>query len=102
VNNFFEKAGMNPVYPPDDVRVLQMQEAFSMVGIHTKDLVDAQKVNDKIKNLTPAEKKFIEDQIREFMKAYGKRRNMPADIARTRYILSKLSAKPVYYYKIKN
>lgn len=101
VNNFFEKAGMTSVYPPDDVRVLQMQEAFSMVGIYDKDLVDAKKVNEKIEKLIPAEKKFIEDQIRGFLKAYGKRRNMPAGILRTRYLLSKLSARPVYYYKIK-
>jgi hypothetical protein len=32
-----------------------------------------------------------------FLQAYGKRREMRAGIERTRYVLSKLTGRPVYY-----
>lgn len=102
VNKFFEKAGMNPVCPPGDERVTQMREAFSMVGLEYEDLVDAEKVRKRIEKLEPNEKRFIDKQTGEFIKAYGKRRDMPKGNRRMRYVISKLSARPIYYYKIKN
>jgi hypothetical protein len=101
VNRFFEKAGMTPVYPPEDERVLQMKEAFSVIGIKSMDLVDTVKLKKKIDKLAKSEKNFINSRIIQFIQAYGKRRDMPDGLAKIRYVLSKTGERPIYYYKIK-
>lgn len=68
-----------------------------MVGIEKKDLIDPPKVQRKVDGLGGAESEFIEFQIRLFLQAYGKRRRMQAGIERTRFVVSKLTARPVYY-----
>ena len=68
-----------------------------MVGVEEKQLMDAEKVQRKIERLKLPEAEFIDNQIRCFLQSYGKRRNMSAGLERTRYILSKLSYRPVYY-----
>jgi len=97
VNPFFEKAGMRTFEGPMPGRCVQLIEAFSMVGIEKEHLLDPQKVQQKLEQLAGSQAKFIELQIREFLQSYGKRRNMPAGVEQTRYVLSKLTARPVYY-----
>jgi len=123
VNPFFERAGMTAYTAPMPTRCAQMSEAFSMAGVEKNMLIDPQKVQRTIdrlqrKNDTPAEAipkaprfilgvktpniklgayEFIELQIRHFLQSYGKRRNMPAGMEQTRFVLSKLTERPTYY-----
>ena len=97
VNPFLEKAGMRPYASNLPERFAQLTEALSMIGIEEKDLIDPQKVQRKLTRLTHTETGFIECEIKRFLKGYGSRRNMPPGLERTRYILSRLTARPVYY-----
>jgi len=97
VNPFFEKAGMTAYTAKLPARCVQLIEAFSMVGIEDPELIDAEKVQRKLSGLGGAQAEFIERQIISFLQSYGCRRNMQTGPKRMRYILSKLTAKPVYY-----
>jgi len=97
VNPFLEKAGMKPYASKLPKRFAQLIEALSMIGIEDKDLIDPQKVQRKLTRFTRIETEFIECEIKRFLKGYGSRRNMPPGPERTRYILSRLTAKPIYY-----
>ncbi len=97
VNPFFEKAGMKAYQAKPAARCAQLIEAFSMVGLEDAELVWPQKVQRKIEQLLPSKAEFIEQQIKTFLQSYGKRRQMKPGIERTRYVLSKLTFRPVYY-----
>jgi hypothetical protein len=100
VNPFFQKAGMTPYYGPQLARCQQIKEAMSLVGIQEKDLVDTEAVQDKIQRLANIDRKFIDRQMVEFLQCYGKRRQMAEGIDRTRFLLSKMTDRPVYYIKL--
>jgi hypothetical protein len=74
-----------------------LTEALSRVGIETKHLIDANQVQRKLDELPSPQAEFIECQIKRFLQSYGRRRNMPAGLERTRFILSRLTERPVYY-----
>lgn len=97
VNPFFEKAGMKAYTAEIPARCVQLMEAFSLVGIEKEELVDAEVVQERVGRLKRDETEFIEGQIRKFLESYGRRRNMAAGMERTRYVLSKLTDRPVYY-----
>ena len=97
VNPFFEKAGMTAYTAKMPERCVQLLEALSMVGIEKEELIDSQKVQRKLEQLQGQRAEFIELQIKCFLASYGKRRNMAPGAERTRYILSKLTDRPVYY-----
>jgi len=97
VNPFFERAGMTAYTAPMPTRCAQMSEAFSMAGVEKNMLINPQKVQRTIDRLQQNESKFIELQIRHFLQSYVKRRNMPAGMERTRFVLSKLTERPTYY-----
>jgi len=97
VNPFFEKAGMTGYTAEMPVRCVQLIEAFSMVGVEKKVLIDPPKIQRKLNRLGRAESEFIEFQIGLFLQAYGKRRRMRAGLERTRFVVSKLTARPMYY-----
>ena len=97
VNPFLEKAGMMPYASKLPKRFEQLIEALGMIGIEDKDLIDPEKVQEKLTQLTRAEAEFIEREIKRFLKGYGRRRNMHPGPERTKYILSRLNARPVYY-----
>jgi hypothetical protein len=97
VNPFFEKAGMKAYEAPLPQRCAELVEALSVVGIEQDELVDAKLMQRKLDALRWPAADFIEARIREFLQSYGKRRNMTPGTERTRYILSKLTARPIYY-----
>jgi len=97
VNPFFEKAGMQPYTAKTPARCVRLIEALSTVGIEDKDLIDARQVQQKIEGLGEERLQFIEREIGLFLQGYGRRRYMPPGPDRTRYILSKLTERPVYY-----
>jgi hypothetical protein len=97
INPFFERAGMKAYKAKPSVASVQFIEALSIVGIEQTELIDPVRVQHKFDRLGDCEARFIEQQIRHFLKNHGRRRDMPPGIERTRYILTKLTARPVYY-----
>jgi hypothetical protein len=97
VNPFLEKAGMKAFAAKMPLRCVRLTEALSMVGIEKQELIDVQKVQRKLDRLPRTKAEFIELQTVRFLQSYGNRRNMPAGLERTRYVLSKLTARPIYY-----
>jgi len=97
VHPFFEKAGMKRYQAKAAARSVQLVEALGIVGIDEQEFIDPQAIQDKFDRLTGDEADFIERQMSNFLQTYGKRSRMPPGIERTRYVLSKLTARPVYY-----
>jgi len=98
VNPFFEKAGMKAYFAKEPLRCVQLIEAFSTIGITKEILIDPRMVQEKLDMLPEQQNDFIERQIKFFLQSYGQnRRNMPPGIERTKYVLSKLTERPVYY-----
>ena len=97
VNPFFEKAGMKAYTSKPAAVSVQFVEALSMVGIEADELIDPRQVHQKIQRLSAHKARFIERQIRHFLKSHGRRRDMSPGLERTRYFLTKLTVRPVYY-----
>ncbi len=97
VNPFFEKAGMTAYTAPMPSRCVRLIEALSTVGIEEAQLIDPQKIQQKLDDLAPEKADFIEAEIRSFLQSYGRRREMSPGPQRTRYVLSKLTFRPTYY-----
>jgi ABC-type ATPase involved in cell division len=97
VNPFLERAGMTAYAGKTPVRCVQLVEAFSLVGIEEEMFIDPPKVQERLESLGGREAEFIELQIRDFLDSYGDGRNKAAGLGRTRYVLSRLTSRPVYY-----
>jgi hypothetical protein len=97
VNPFFEKAGMKAFTGKIQARCVRLVEALSMVGIERQELIDPQKVQRELDRLPAASAEFIELEIYRFLQSYGSHRYSQAGLERTRYILGKLTARPLYY-----
>jgi GNAT superfamily N-acetyltransferase len=97
VNPFFERAGMKAYFGRRSVGSARLIEAFSAVGIEDDEFIDAHAVYRRISGLSVDKKKFIEIQVQKFLQSYGKRKYMPHGVERMRYVLSKLTYRPVYY-----
>jgi len=97
INPFFEKAGMKRYEGSEPARCVQMREAFSIAGIQADELIDAELVQKRIESLSGGRKEFVERQMAGFLQCYGKRRFDKGGLKRTRFILTKLTDRPVYY-----
>jgi len=97
VNPFFEKAGMTAFASEQPARTVQLIEAFSFLGIEAEQLIEPDKVQQKLDRLSLTETEFIERAVHRFLKSHGRRRDMLPGLERTRYILTQLTARPVYY-----
>jgi hypothetical protein len=97
VNPFLEKAGMRAFTAKIQTRCVRLIEAFSVVGIENQELIDPKKVQGKLDRLPAACDEFIEREIYRFLQSYGSARYSHAGLERTRYILGKLTARPLYY-----
>jgi hypothetical protein len=97
VNPFFERAGMKAYKAKPSEASVQFVEALSIIGIEQAELIDPELVEQKLERLGNSEARFIEHQIRHYLKNHGRRRDMPPGLERTQYILAKLTARPVYY-----
>lgn len=97
VNPFFEKAGMKAYAANMPVRCVRLIEALGAVGVEGEELVDAEMVQERIGQLGQLEGEFIEFEIRRFLQSYGESRYEEAGLERMRFVLSKLTVRPVYY-----
>ncbi|MFC1780932.1 hypothetical protein ACFLZ8_01530 [Planctomycetota bacterium] len=102
VNPFFEKAGMRAFAGPPSPRNVRLIEAFGAIGIEDKLLIDAEAVQRKIEKLDAAGTEFIERETESFLQCFGNHRYAQPGIERTRYILSKLTARAVYFIWFKD
>ena len=97
VNPFFEKAGMTAYTAKEPLRCVQLIEALNAVGINKEILIDPRLVQKKLNELPKQQNDFIEEQMGIFLQSYGTRRNMSPGLERTKFVLSKLTDRPVYY-----
>lgn len=101
-NPFFKKAGMTEYQLPASSQVQVMKNALQIVGITDEDLFDEQLTHQKLQMLDKIQHSFIETQIQNFLKHYGKKRLMQNNIDRTSFILGALGDTPLYYLWINN
>ena len=97
VNPFLERAGMTAYRAQVPIRTVRLVEAFSLIGIEERQLVDPAQVQRCIDQLGDSHTQFIEHEIRRFLKSYSRCRDMQPGPKRTKYILSRLTTRPVYY-----
>jgi hypothetical protein len=97
VNPFFEKAGMTCFDPEPSASVVRLIEALGAVGIEQQAFVDPRVVQQKINESRRPARNFVEREFVLFLRGYGKRRLMQPGIERARFVLSKLTDRPVYY-----
>lgn len=97
INPFFEKAGMTAYRAAIPARCQRLLAGLNYVGVDEPMLVDSAAVQKRIDELSQAKKGFIDYEFLVFLQVYGRRRNMPPGLERTRYVLSKLTSRPVYY-----
>lgn len=103
VNPFLERAGMQGFAPRVPVEHVQLIEALSVVGIdvgandHSPLLIDPKSLHEQIDALRWPEVDFLEQRIQLFLKSHGTRRTMLPGLERTRYILTRLTHRPMYY-----
>jgi len=97
VNPFLEKAGMKAYTAPLHAGSVRLIEALSIVGIEADQLIDPRNVQRVLDHLPAEKSQFLESQIRYFLRSHGRRRDMSGGLERTRYILTRLAARPTYY-----
>lgn len=97
VNPFLQRAGMQGFAPRVPVEHVQLVEALSAVGIEEDLLIDPCAVQERIDALRWPCADFLEQRIQLFLKSHGTRRTMPPGLDRTRYILTRLTNRPMYY-----
>jgi hypothetical protein len=98
INPFLEKAGMTAYTAPETARCARLIEAFSIVGIEKNEFINPQTVQQKLDALSTPKAQLIEAQIKRFLQCYGKVHNGSApSLERTKFILSKLTHRPIYY-----
>ena len=95
--SFFEKAGMRAFSAPQCLRNAKLIEALSIVGIDEDMFIDAADVYSKLNSLDKQRKRFIDRQVGIFLQSFGKRRFMTDSPEKTRYVMGKLTFRPVYY-----
>ena len=102
VNPFFEKAVMTRTDSGPCAANVRLTSAFGAVGINENDLIDPGLVQQKLNKLNTGDggqkADFIEQEIIRFLQCYGRRRLMPSGLERIKFILSKLTDRPVYYF----
>jgi hypothetical protein len=98
ISPLFEKAGMTRFDPPASTSCVRLTEALAAVGVDEPDLIDPRLVQQKLDKLKWPAADFIEHEMNKFLQPFGQRRLMQPGIERTRFILSKLTDRPVYYF----
>jgi GNAT superfamily N-acetyltransferase len=102
---FLERAGMKGFTPRVSAEHVTFFEALSAVGIdaggramHASPLrIDAEALQQRIDALSREQTLFLERAIGNVLKSHGTRRTMPPGLERTRYLLTRLTARPRYY-----
>lgn len=102
---FLERAGMKGFAPRVSCEHVTFLEALSAVGIEVAERemyasplrIDAEGLQQRIDALPHEQTWFLERAIQNVLKSHGTRRTMPPGLERTRYLLTRLTARPMYY-----
>ncbi|NLH17230.1 MAG: GNAT family N-acetyltransferase [Phycisphaerae bacterium] len=97
VHPIFERAGMTAYRDPTPPRCLRMVRALEQVGIDETMRLDPDAAHERIESLSFNDRERIDTEFGRFLGPYGKRRRMTSGPERTRFILSRLTERPVYY-----
>lgn len=97
VNPFLEKAGMTAYKSPPKMSSIRIKEALDIIGIKEFSFIDPIRVHRNIEQLTRKKRQFIENEFRIFLKSFGNKRYVSHSLERTRFILTRLTERPVYY-----
>lgn len=97
VSPFLERAGMIAYRAEVPLRAVRLIEAFNLVGIEDGQLTNPAHVQRSIDQLDRSKGQFIEIETRRFLQSYNRCRDMPPGVTRTKYVLSRLTTRPVYY-----
>jgi hypothetical protein len=97
VNPFFERAGMAEYRAPLKTSAVRLIEALNSVAIDESLFIDPIQVHQKIESLGIIERKFIERELRVFLKSFGNKRYSVTSPERTRFVLTRLTERPTYY-----
>jgi hypothetical protein len=97
VNPFLERAGMTAYSAQQKTSSIRLKEALNIIGIEECLLIDPVQVHQKIDLLKIKKQKFIEREFRIFLKSFGNKRYVCSSPERTRFVLTRLTERPVYY-----
>jgi GNAT superfamily N-acetyltransferase len=97
VHPIFERAGMTAFRGPKPARCVRLTGALEALGIDERMRLDPDAVHERIEALPSPERERIDAEFRRFLGPYGKRRRMTGGPERTRFVLSHLTERPVYY-----
>jgi len=97
VNPFLEKANMAAYKAPPKVSNIRMKEAFEVIGIVDSMLINPIDVHRDIESLGTNKRNFIENEFRIFLKSFGNKRYSNHSLERTKFILTRLTERPIYY-----
>ncbi len=95
---FFERAGMRKIELPPRPPTIHLAELLVQLGIPEDLWTDALEVYARIQTLPRPSQTLLEQVIRRFLGPYGRRRQMPEGLARIRFVLSHLNARPAYFF----
>lgn len=96
-NPFLERAGMRRIEPPENPKAEDLKLVLDVLGIDPAIWHDPRTVQAKIDALPLGHQAWMDLQMRRFLGAFGCRRNMPAGIERTAFVLEKLSTRWSYF-----
>jgi GNAT superfamily N-acetyltransferase len=97
VNPFFEKAGMTAYPTKMSESSVRMKQAFNAVSIDEDEMINAEGVLKKIERLAGSRKRFIKEEIGQFLGPYGRRRYEKFGKNQIEFVMSKLTERPIYY-----
>ncbi len=96
-NPFFEKAGMAAYTAPQKTSNIRLREALNIIGIDESMLIDSVRVHRDIELLSSEKRQFIEKEFSIFLKSFGNKRYCSPSLKRTRFVLGRLTERPIYY-----
>ena len=97
VHPIFERAGMAAFHGPTPPRCVRLTGALEALGIDERMRLDPDTAHERIETLNTHDRGRIDAEFHRFLGPYGKRRRMADGRERTRFVLSHLTERPVYY-----
>ncbi|MEJ5260035.1 MAG: hypothetical protein WHS88_07595 [Anaerohalosphaeraceae bacterium] len=94
---FFEQAGMRKIDIPPRPQARLLAEQLVQAGIPEDLWTDAAEADARIRALPSSVREPLEKAVERFLGPYGRRRQMPQGLARIRFVLSRLNARPAYF-----
>ena len=95
---FFQKAGMERFSPPIRPETTALQNGLRRLGISESLWWDSREVYNRLSGLNRKAFTEADHLIENFLKPYKNKRGMNHSMERIRFVLSRLSGRPTYYF----